>query len=337
MSVFPRVLFVGDDWYGSNATSLRNALVHSGCEVQTINTHAYSDPIRHLDRRLWKKTARDSYDRRSARVLERQIEKRVRETRFDVLIAFKALTLTGSVLRSLKFRRIHYHPDDSSNPSHRSVIFDEAEAYYDLHITTKSFNVPEIVARTGRPAIFLWCAYDPEWHRQVSGRADYAVGFIGTRRPDREDLICSVGRAFPGELLISGSGWGRLKALKKSSTVIDGQFGLNFSRTVARAPVQLGLLNSDNRDLHTCRSFEAPAAGALLVAEWTTEHAELFNDGEDALLFRDKSELMDILGRLRRSPQLRDSLISRSHDRITRGSNTYLDRAQEILRHVADL
>lgn len=336
MSHRPRILFVGDDWYGSNATSLRDAFVRSGCEVVTINTRVLSDPIGHHVKRVWKRTARRSYDRIGARTIGQAVQDATREHRFDLLLAFKALRVSAATLDAIAFHRVHYHPDDSSNPAHRSLILDEAESQYDLHITTKSFNVAEINERTNKPAHFVWCAYDRGWHRPVPMASDHLFGFIGTRRADREQLICNISDAHRGELLISGSGWSSLKGLK-SATVIPGAFGIEFSKVVARAPIQLGLLNSDNRDLHTCRSFEVPAAGALIVAERTVEHSGMFVDGEDALLFDDETELLEILDRLRHSERLASTIRSAGHRRITTGANTYDDRALEILKVVAQL
>lgn len=330
MTTRPRILFVGDDWYGSNATSLRNAWLRLGCEVVTVNTASLSDPVGNLRRRVWKRAARASYDDMASRRIDDAVRRELLTSRFDVLVAFKALCLSASLLESISCPRVHYHPDDSTNPEHRSAIFDQAEPYYDLHITTKSFNVAEIEQRARRPAAFVWCAYDREWHCPVEVQKDHMVGFIGTRRPDREDLLRAVSRAFPGKFLVCGSGWASLRGLE-DATVAPGAFGRAFSEAASRAPIQLGLLNSDNRDLHTCRSFEVPAAGALIVAERTSEHEAMFVDRVEALMFDGQAELVDLLQMLERSPETASSIRAAGHRRITEGSNSYDDRAVQIL------
>ena len=334
MGVQPRVLFIGDDWVGSNATSLRDALIDLGCPVTTINTKALSDPVRNPSRRAWKRYLRPSYDRYASRKLGLSVAAAQRGQRFDVVIGFKALHLAAQTLHDLGAVRIHYHPDDSSNPTHRSAVFHEAESVYDLHVTTKRHNVSEIMARCGKPTHFVWCAYDPRWHfppRDINSSGATMLGFLGTRRVDREQLILRVARRFPGQMRVVGSGWASLPDLSRVATVSGGAFGLEFAASVHRAPVQLGLLNSDNRDQHTCRTFEVPASGGLLVAERTVEHEELFDDGVNALLFSSEVELMAILERLLTDEGEVLRLRRAGLQRISSSGNTYRHRAREIL------
>ena len=140
------MLFVGDDWYGSNATSLRDALARQGCDVLTVDTSGGGRGRRSLARRVRRAVA-PGQGARDARAVSTSVIRHAQDWRPELLVAFKALLLEPEALVALTCPKIHYHPDDSTSPENRSPIFDSAEAFYDLHITTKSFNVAEIAAR----------------------------------------------------------------------------------------------------------------------------------------------------------------------------------------------
>lgn len=335
----PRVLFVGDDFVGSNSTSLRKAFAAIGCHVAHVNTHPFKNPYGKPLRRVFKRLRPNEYEEWMAARLAVEIRRAVNEQQFDVLIGFKTLWLSPELLTELPFPKIHYHPDDASNPVNRSGNYERAESYWDLHLTTKSFNVDEIKRRSGRDAVFLWCAYDRDWHRPVrkDGAPRFKLGFVGTMRPDRRSLITRLANKYGDEMLIAGRGWRKALGAGSSAVVVDPQFGPNFSLSVSDAPLQLGLLNSDNRDLHTCRSFEVPAAGGMLLAERTSEHEELFEDWRTAVMFDSDEQLEERLEILVRDASLVDRIREDGGKAIVGGGNSYEDRARQIVDIIGGL
>jgi hypothetical protein len=264
--------------------------------------------------------------------ITREVERVLRAGSIDAFVGFKALEVSPDLLSRLRMPKIHYHPDDSSNPVNRSTNFEAAEQYWDAHVTTKSFNVNELGTRTGKAVLYVKCAYDPRWHRPVARRKYEATfGFIGTRRPDREQLICDLSHRLGEDFTVAGAGWSRLDRFNRQSTVTGPVYGTYMAQLMADVPVQLGLLNSDNRDLHTCRSLEIPACGAVFLGERTREHAELFEDGVSGLLFGSREELLDQIDKLKSEPALANKIREKGLAEIEAGAHTYQDRAREIL------
>jgi hypothetical protein len=141
-----------------------------------------------------------------------------------------------------------------------------------------------------------------------------------------------LARAYGDRMLLRGPGWRRVPQLRATRAAVAGPvYGECFSVAVASVTANLVLLNSDNRDTHTCRTFEVPAAGGLFVGERTDEHAALLDDGTECLLFSDPGELHEHLRWCDDRPELARKVAESGHRRIVRGGHRYVDRAREII------
>lgn len=335
-----KVLFVGDRWMGSNARSLADGFSSRGHQTAHVDTTGVSRPAR-WSSDWFAARLRGERSRRSQREVIDQIRRFRSRVKFDMAICFKTIHIDQSELLSALEGipvRFHYSADDVSNPYNLTPDYLEYEKAWDFIITTKRFNVDELRERGVREAHFIWSAYDPRWHYRAP-RVDphlYAAGFIGNRRLDREDLIARLSQSYKRRLRIEGPGWDRLPALERTGAVVGkGVYGQDFSSCVASIRANLLLLNSDNRDTHTCRSFELPAAGGLVVGIRTDEHMELFEDGRDALLFESEAELFDVLQRVDADEDYANAIAGRGYRAIVEGGNTYGDRADEIAAMVS--
>ncbi|SHU37517.1 Uncharacterized protein conserved in bacteria [Mycobacteroides abscessus subsp. abscessus] len=123
-----------------------------------------------------------------------------------------------------------------------------------------------------------------------------------------------------------------MPALRATGATIGGAvYGDHFATAVASVTANLVLLNSDNRDTHTCRTFEIPACGGLFVGERTDEHSELLDEGTECLLFSDEAELREVLHWCARHPAQAAKIAEAGHARVTQDAHRYVDRAREII------
>lgn len=329
-----KILFVGDDWVGSNARSMADGFRQAGHEVVVVDTTNVTLPTRLSPAWLYSKGVR----RRAPWLQEaahRRIEQITRDFAPDMLFGFKSIHLDQArLLQTPAALRVHYSPDDVGNPYNTTPDYLAHEHGWDLVVTTKRHNVPELLARGARRVTFVHSAYDPAWHRPCAKRVarQYLVGFIGARRPDRSGLITRLGTEHGQNLLVRGPGWRRIPALRTTGATIGGAvYGDHFATTVASVTANLVLLNSDNRDTHTCRTFEIPACGGLFVGERTDEHSELLDEGTECLLFSDEAELREILQWCNCHPAQAAKIAEAGYARVTQDSHRYVDRAREII------
>ena len=333
-----RILYVGDDWVGSNATSLADGFREAGHDVLMVDTTPVSLPARLSPPWVYSKIRRGQRAPRSVEAVHRRIERVAREFRPDVLFGFKTIHLDQQrLLDTPAGLHIHYSPDDVSNPYNLTSDYLRLEREWDLIVTTKRHNVPELRERGAKAVAFVLSAYDPAWHRPRARRSEreYLVGFIGTCRADRRADTVALAHRYGAAMLVCGPGWRRVPELQRTRATVAGPvYGEHFSAVVASITANLVLLNSDNRDTHTCRTFEVPAAAGLFVGERTEEHASLLEEGTECLLFSGTDELHDILQWCRDNPGLAQKVAESGHRRISEGGHRYVDRAREIISAV---
>lgn len=330
------MLLIGSDWEGSNARSLFKAFKTIGCATKVLDTTRINRPKKlSIDRAINRLTGapRDKLIRELHNDLIRAID----SFRPDIAFAFKAVAYDISPV--FQFRdvvTVHYHPDDSANPYNRSAAYDLNEPKFDLHVTTKTFNVSELQRRGAHDVLYVPCAYDPDWHFRVPVQwhsRPYLAGFVGNRRKDRDQTLTDLSNQLGKQLVIAGEKWQRSKMLRLQSDVLPGAYGRDFSVLSSRIAANLVLLNHENRDLHTCRSYEVPATGSLFVGERTPEHEALILDGVEGLLFSERAELQDHLNFVSAKPDRAEAIALKGWERITKvADNTYEARANAIIQ-----
>ncbi|MDH6676186.1 hypothetical protein M2284_000374 [Rhodococcus sp. LBL1] len=329
-----KILYIGDDWIGSNARSLADGFRQAGHDVVVVDSTSVSLPQRFSPAWLYSKI-RGQRAPSSVDAVHGRIERTAHEFRPDMVFGFKTVHLDQRrLLETQADLHVHYSPDDVSNPYNTSRQYLEFEHAWDLVVTTKQHNEAELLARGAKAAKFVMSAYDPAWHHLSARREPkrYLVGFVGNYRPDRRDITVTLAGHYGEQLLVRGPGWGRVPALRRTHASIGGPaYGEHFSAAIASVTANLVLLNSDNRDTHTCRSFEVPAAGGLFVGERTDEHAALLTEGRECLLFSSEAELHEILRWCERQPERARTIAEAGHRRITTGHHRYVDRAREIV------
>lgn len=329
-----KILYVGNGAVGSNSTSMAHGFAALGHDVLGLRTDAIANPRRLGPAWAYKHAFGHRAPWTHARFAEQFAQ--ARAFRPDVLFCFKTIHVPQQLLLSTAAPvTIHYSPDDVTNPDFVTPDYLAHEHAWDMVVTTKRHNVAPLTDRGARAVTFVMSAYDPAWHfrhpRAVGER--HEVGFIGTarNRPGRMELLARLAETYGRRLLLAGEGW-RGSDAAHHATMSPAVYGQDFAATIAAIRSNLVLLNTP--DTHTCRSFEVPAAGGLVVGERTDEHEEMLAEGTEALYFDSYDELVEQLAAAAADRRRADRISEAGWRRITEGGNTYTDRAREILAAV---
>jgi len=275
--------------------------------------------------------------------------KRARRSEFDIVWIDKGLWLRPRTLRRLRAlqpnaRFVQYSGDDMMNPHNQSRRYLDSLPLFDLHVSTKSYNVAELEELGAREVLFLDNSYDPQIHRPVETtpeeQADLGaeIGFVGMYEEDRAQMMLRLAEAgLP--VTIRGPGWSRMmKGSHPNLRVIDAYMDdYRYPRSIASTKINLGFLRKVNRDLQTTRSIEIPACRGFMLAERTDEHERLFREGIEAEYFGDIDELIEKCRHYLEQESDRQQIAERGHRRCVLGGYSYAQRVLGIVEHASKM
>jgi hypothetical protein len=283
-SATPRILVVGEHWEGSNVTSMANGFAELGAEVHSFDT-GFGAPRPPLPE---ERLAHRLSARRRSRAFEAQLVEISRRLQPDLTLIFKCEWLAADALHAAhtagRGLLAHFWPDIPFYDQPSPLV--EGLREFDLLLTPKSFHLPRLLALEGPDVVYLPYGADPRVHRPVEIRSgdrerySATIGFVGTWRDYREREIEPIARH---GLAIYGGYWVEQCRSPRLRPVVHGPvFGLEMARVFASSTLALNLFTQHGgiSDLHTARSFEAPACGSPTLMPRTDEHMAFFAEDE---------------------------------------------------------
>ena len=305
------MLFIGDLNDYSKGYSRLCAAQELGVSVEAISSipvqsgeTGYAE-ISNFFKLAWKLGFHLDLEKINKRVVEK-----ARELKPDIIWIEKGNMVWPGTLRKLKMispnaHLISYTDDDMFNSLNRTWAYRWGVKYYDTVFTTKSYNANrgELPSFGARRVVMVDKAYDPAHHKPVEltreehDWLDDDVGFIGSfERPRAEDMLYLAQQGI--RVRVWGNGWESFDPQERN-LVIERRALVNtnnnplYSKGICATKINLAFLRKANRDLQTDRSIEIPACGAFMMAEYSDEHAALFEEDKEAVYFRSREELVE--------------------------------------------
>ena len=346
------ILFLGADWWGSDARALAVALRHSGnALIEVIDEDFFplqwsTVPLRAL-RRLARPWFVQNYNR--------AVFRHAGNPAIDFVLVFKGPRLQAATLE--RFRQqgtpIYCFYPDVSFLDHGPEIW-SCLPLYDCLFTTKSYHLEDSALGSRVKQIRLVShGFDPEVHRPIAlsegVKRQYGcdVSFVGCWSPKKEALLACIVRDCPGlDIRIWGMGWGRSQAAVRSRWQRRGAFGDELSIIYGASRINLGLVSEAGGgtkvgDLVTARTWQIPAAGGFMLHEDTVELRRYFDPEREVGVFQSASDLPDRLQRYLSNEEERTGVLKAGQRRSCESGYTYDTAARSILefhdQHGADI
>lgn len=168
------------------------------------------------------------------------------------------------------------------------------------------------------------------------------VVFVGHHEYDQR-LSCLEALAEHGfSLKIFGPGYewnpvlARSKHLRKLMPV-ELIWGEEYNNVISGAKIALCFLSKINRDTYTRRCFEIPASKTLLMAEYTDDLADLFRGDEEAIFFRNASELIEKISHLLENQELIEKISYAGYRRVVEDGHDIDSRMRRLIHSIEQL
>jgi spore maturation protein CgeB len=228
-----------------------------------------------------------------------------RRIRPDVIWCDKALFVSRTTLRraarSGRPLLVHYNPDDAFAVTRvKWGTFRRAIPAYDVHFVPRPPNVAEYRAHGARHVLTFDRGYCPQAHappdRHDPRWSEFAadVAFTGAYETERAASIAMLVRNGIAVAVRGDGGWESPAVFPASPACYRGPrvHNADYRLALGAPKITLHFLRHANRDEQDSRTFEIPACGGFMLAEWSPRHAELFEEDREAVFFRDDDELL---------------------------------------------
>jgi spore maturation protein CgeB len=341
-----RILYLGNDWYGSCARACGYALRRAGHEVIDVSLDNWVP----LSRRFFTKALL-----RIARPLLRsefnaEVLSAARRFQPDMLLTFKGNFVARDTLQSLRGAGLplyQYYPDNSVFS--QNLVDPRTMQEYDCCFFTKKFLLADSSRRLHlRNAVYLPHGYDPDIHAVPDlSEDDYRrfgsdVTAILAHTAGKEHFFHELLSLRPTlRLRIWGQGWKERCKSQLVRTKIEGApiYGQAYAKALRAAKINLALLiegtrGASNGDLTTTRSFEIPACGGFMLHKRNPDILELYEEGREIECFENASEALEKIDHYLDHPELREQIAANGHLRAT-PAYSYDERMRVIMAYHA--
>jgi spore maturation protein CgeB len=295
-----KILFQGENWYGSGARACCMALRRLGCEVVDIDCQTLFPQLR-------KKGSRAMLSLFFGRLVREYNDLIIDTTSWfkpDVFLAFKGLFIeskTLNIIRDCGASVYNYYPDPT--PFQYDKTTPTSIWNYDCVFYTKSRWRGQPFLDKFRNCLFVPHGYDPEIHRpwpqnQIDARAyGHEVSVIGSHSGHKEKIVNELISLMPSlDLVIWGDRWKERCRSKRLRPYIQGRAltGTSYAMAISIAKINLAVMMGvppGLEDQTTMRTYEIPACAGFMLHERSAELTTLFAENEEVVCFASIEEL----------------------------------------------
>jgi spore maturation protein CgeB len=241
-----------------------------------------------------------------------------------------------------------YNNDDPFADGHPPWLwrhFLKSVPKYDLVFAYRHHNLGDFLRIGAKKVELLRSWYIPEINYPVSlsgiDKIKYEcdVIFIGHCENDGrlEYLEEIVKNGYKLRLFGPGYEWDHLlnkSEILKHLSPVHLVWNEDYNKALAGGKIALCFFSKLNRDTYTRRCFEIPAAGTLLLSEYSDDLASLYQAGEEADFFKTKEEMIQKINLYLDNDDLRSRIAANGNQRAIIDGNDIVSRMTKVLDFV---
>ena len=337
--MLPRILFLGENWFGAGSRACCMALRRLRCNVADIDVQTFFPGLRRQSSKVLMRLIRPKL----IREYNEFIVDTARCFKPDFLLAAKGGFVeakTLQVLRRMGISLYNYYPDPS--PFADPNIFSDSLFEYDCVFYTKCYWRQDGLLRRFRKSLFVAHGYDPEVHRpsrfgtEHTDEEGHEVAVVATYTPEKEKMLEELLKLMPSlDLVVWGDGWNRRCRSNIVRRTVQGKsiIGSAYAEVLSAARINLALLwraAGPLADQTTQRTYEIPACGGFMLHKRTPELLNIFREDEEVVCFGSAEEAAAKIKHYLARPAEREAIARAGHARCV-PAYSYDNRMVKIL------
>lgn len=335
-----RILCIGEEWRGSNASGLFYALSRSGCivnivnELQYVSVQAITVSTKSLNRLT-----------RSFQVNDFNYYLKLVTKSFkpDLVLVYKgAFIKQESILcwKKAGIPVVNFFPDVSFL-AHGKYI-PKCIPLYDHIFTTKTFAAKDLQSHfnySSSKVSFIPHGFDPLVHQKLdSNQSEFMcdASFIGNYSAHKSQFLAYLKREYPQlDLKIWGGTWKHIENALMGSVMGIGIHGDLYVDAINASTINIALLSelvkgASTGDQITSRTFHIPASGGFMLHQRTEELLSYFEEDKEVACFSSKEELVEKIKFYLGNDTVRKKIQENGHNLVVK-NHSLDERANRIL------
>ncbi|MNR82133.1 hypothetical protein D3C72_128880 [compost metagenome] len=263
----------------------------------------------------------------------------------DLIFLFRGTHITAHALREIKRRLpkalfVGYNNDDPFSPKTPSYLwrhFIASVPLLDITLAYRHHNIPQYKRLGARRVNLFRSWYIPANVPAAKQTEEWDVSFIGHYEPDgRLELLEKIVRnGF--RLQLMGTGWDRVIARSRELAPlapVRPVRGTAYYEALGRSKISLCFLSKINRDTYTRRCFEIPAVKKMMLAEYSSDLASLYQEQIEAEFFRNEDELIQKLTYYIQNDDARSRIAYAGHQRVIQDGHDVVSRVRQLFEFI---
>lgn len=110
-----------------------------------------------------------------------------------------------------------------------------------------------------------------------------------------------------------------------------------YNELINRAQIALVFLSKINHDTYTRRCFEIPATKTLMMAPFTEELADMFEENKEIIFYRSKEEFVKKTEYYLKHDKEREQIANMGYNRLMKDGHEVTDRVKEVMKEYMEL
>ncbi len=280
---------------------------------------------------------------------EKLLLEAVKEKRPNALFLYRVENIWSRCLKKMKLLYPDmpiaiYHNDDPFRKGWKryvkSMHYLACVKYTDITYVYRSVNIEEAYHLGAKRVKLYMSHYNSQTDLQELtddkfNKMTDEVAFIGHYEPDdRIEILDYLFKNGVNLHVYYNGGWDKCFAVNHwpLENLHPGAKGKEYMNLIQKVGIALAFFSAKNRDEYTRRCFEIPIMGTLIAAPITPITKQLYSDGENAILFSSKEDLLEKIRYYTDNIDKRNKVAKRGYDNIKNGGYSEIDRASMVIK-----